>query len=424
MTDTLLAGAGCASGPAPAPSVSSSSSVSLSLSRGFVLRGLIASLILIGIALKAYDLHDLPQVSRQAAYSLLIGTAFGIAMERGRFCFFCIIRDFVEFKNSSGLFSVLVALAVGSLGYLVLFSMSFLPNSALDNLPARAHIGPVSWVLAAAGVSFGIGMSLSGACISGHLYRLGEGYSRAPIALFGSLIGFGLGFRTWERFYINTISKADVLWLPHELGGYARAFLLYGAIFIILALLLLRFVPEQSPSTGGKITLARIYHHLFINRWNGLITGAAVGIIGTFAYLYVGPLGVTSQLSTFTRTQMTHREWMAERLNGLDTFRGCASVVSEVITNNGWLIIGLVLASLAMALYGNKFQLSKLTPLNSITALLGGIAMGWGSMTGLGCTVGTLLSGISAFAVSGWVFGIAVFVGTTVGIKLRLHTLE
>ena len=33
-------------------------------------------------------------------------------------------------------------------------------------------------------------------------------------------------------------------------------------------------------------------------------------------------------------------------------------------------------------------------------------------MTGLGCTVGTLFSGITAGALSGWVFGAAVFAGT------------
>jgi hypothetical protein len=46
--------------------------------------------------------------------------------------------------------------------------------------------------------------------------------------------------------------------------------------------------------------------------------------------------------------------------------------------------------------------------------------MGWGAMTALGCTVGTLLSGISAFALSGWVFGAAVFVGVWIAIRFRL----
>jgi uncharacterized protein len=34
--------------------------------------------------------------------------------------------------------------------------------------------------------------------------------------------------------------------------------------------------------------------------------------------------------------------------------------------------------------------------------------------------VGTLLSGISAFAVTGWVFGAAVFAGVWLGLRLNL----
>ncbi|MCE7985048.1 MAG: hypothetical protein DYG89_28065 [Caldilinea sp. CFX5] len=74
-----------------------------------------------------------------------------------------------------------------------------------------------------------------------------------------------------------------------------------------------------------------------------------------------------------------------------------------------------------MALLGNRFRWSPLTLRNGGTALVGGVFMGWGAMTALGCTVGTLLSGIAAFALSGWVFGAATLAGVWIGIKLRLH---
>jgi len=60
---------------------------------------------------------------------------------------------------------------------------------------------------------------------------------------------------------------------------------------------------------------------------------------------------------------------------------------------------------------------------NSATALLGGILLGWGSMISLGCTIGVLLSGTQAFALSGWVFFAFVFLGSWVGIKAKLHQL-
>ena len=52
--------------------------------------------------------------------------------------------------------------------------------------------------------------------------------------------------------------------------------------------------------------------------------------------------------------------------------------------------------------------------------------LGWGTVFGLGCTVGTLLSGISAGAVSGWVFALGLIVGTTVTLKAarRLRLLD
>ncbi|PJF34261.1 MAG: hypothetical protein CUN49_16560, partial [Candidatus Thermofonsia Clade 1 bacterium] len=155
---------------------------------------------------------------------------------------------------------------------------------------------------------------------------------------------------------------------------------------------------------------------VFVTRWNPLVTGALVGLVGTIAYFRISPLGVTSQLGSLTRTVLNNAGLLAERLPGLDTFSGCATRVVDTITNNGFLISGLVAGSLAIALFTNRFQLSRLSLRGALTALLGGVLMGWGAMVSLGCTVGTLLSGISAFALSGWLFGAAVFAGVWLGL--------
>ncbi|MBL8163446.1 MAG: YeeE/YedE family protein, partial [Anaerolineae bacterium] len=317
------------------------------------------------------------------------------------------------------LYAILSALAVGGIGYAIIFG-AFLPNSFTGRLPPGAHIGPVSWVLVAAGVAFGIGMALSGACISGHLYRLGEGYARAPLALLGSLIGFGLGFFTWQSVYLGTISQAPTAWLPATLG-YGGALAVHLALLSVLALLLLRYLPALPQRETERLTLAGVWRRVIEQRWNPLTTGGIVGVVGTIAYLRVEPLGVTSQIGSVSRTVLDNAGLLADRLNGLDGFAGCATQVVQTITENGWLIGGLVAGSFAVVLLANRFQISRLTLGGGVTALLGGILMGWGAMLALGCTVGTLLSGISAFAVSGWVFAFAVFGGVWLGIKLRLH---
>ncbi len=50
--------------------------------------------------------------------------------------------------------------------------------------------------------------------------------------------------------------------------------------------------------------------------------------------------------------------------------------------------------------------------------------MGWGAMVALGCTVGTLLSGIMAAAVSGWVFAIFCVLGMYTGWWVRKRFLQ
>jgi hypothetical protein len=153
------------------------------------------------------------------------------------------------------------------------------------------------------------------------------------------------------------------------------------------------------------------------------MAGALVGVVGTIAYLRIEPLGVTRQLSTTARTVLSDRGYLPETLEGLDVLKGCVAVISSTLTNNGWLIIGIVLASLAAALAGNRFAFQSITLRNSATALIGGVLLGWSSMVALGCTVGVLLSGTQAFALSGWVFFATAFLGTVIGVKLKLHKL-
>jgi len=406
------AGSGAGGGAAPARSVT--------ISRGLLIRTTIAVLLLAGLSAAAYSLHHTPGRGASASFSLLTGIALGIIFQRGRFCFFCIFRDFIEQRNSGPLFAILTALAVGSIGYAIIFG-AFLPNPMSGRLPPDAHIGPVSWVLVAAGLAFGFGMTLSGACISGHLYRLGEGYTRAPVALLGALIGFGLGFFSWFTLYVEAISLAPVAWLPATLG-YGGALIAQLVVLGGIGLLLLRWLPPLQAAMSGPLTLDRIGRTLFIDRWNPLVTGALVGLVGVFAYFRVEPLGVTAQLGSLSRTFLNDAGLLADRLPGLDTFAGCATMVVQTITDNGFLVGGLALGSLAIALLANRFSPSKLTLKNSVTALLGGVLMGWGAMLALGCTVGTLLSGISAFALSGWVFGAAVFIGVWLSLKLRLQS--
>lgn len=395
-------------------SLGGATSVNRVWSKADTIRTSIAGLIVLGLLFWAYLLSSNTETGGRASFSLLIGLALGIVFERGRFCFFCIFRDSIEARKNNGFLSVITALAVGAIGYAIVFGM-YLPDTSGEYLPTGAHIGPTSWVLAVAALAFGFGMALSGACISGHLYRIGQGSLRAVPALIGALLGFGLGFITWNTLYLRAIQEAPTLWLPHYIG-YAGSLAVTLFALGLIAYFLLKSNTESAPEKVSGLALLR-------SKFSPATTGVLVGVIGTIAYMRIEPLGVTRQLSAISRKAFDKQSLLPETLNGLDTLAGCVGIVSETISNNGWLIIGFVLASFAGALSANRFKFEIPTVRNSSTALVGGILMGWGSMTALGCTVGVLLSSTQAFAVSGWVFFLFAFLGVYLGIKAKVHTL-
>ena len=385
-----------------------------------------AVLILVAIIAGALVLSTSSVSDSSRPISLLIGASLGFVFERGRFCFFCLFRDATESRHTRPLLSVITAIAVGAIGYAVMFGL-YLPNSKGEGLPPGAHIAPVSLPLIVGAGAFGLGMVLSGACISGHLYRIGQGYLRAIPALIGSLIGFGLGFFTWNTLFLEQVSESPVLWLPRWLG-YSGSLALVLFVLAVVAIFLLRVnrqpadEPIQEPLQSQKVG-EQIIDVFFTRRWTPVATGTLVGLIGVVAYIRTTPLGVTSQLSSISRSVLDSRQLLPEVLHGIDMMRGCVATVSSTITNNGWLVIGFVAASLAAAVGGGRFKLQIPTLGNSASALLGGVLLGWGSLTALGCTVGVLLSGTQAFAVSGFVFLIVVFATVTLGVRLRLHQL-
>ncbi|MFJ1299290.1 YeeE/YedE family protein [Pseudomonadota bacterium AL_CKDN230030165-1A_HGKHYDSX7] len=366
----------------------------------------------------AWTLSGQP-AGRDLAFSLLLGLAFGVVLQRSRFCFYCITRDFIERRETDGLYAILVALAAGTLGYLALFG-AMLPVPDTGRLPPGAHIGPISIALVAGAAVFGVGMTVSGSCISAHFYRLGEGHWPSLFALAGAAVGFVLGFLSWNPLYLGLIQAAPVVWLPQHLGYGGTAVVQLALLGALAAWLWrVRQRPVQSSATEVNTQAhrgahafspqpVRLWSLLSERRWPPVAAGLLVGFIGMLAYLRVAPLGVTAELGSLARTGAQSAGWLPDRLQGLDGFAGCATVVkAALLSNNGVFVLGLVGGAWAAALNAGAFKVARASAGKLVRQFAGGVLMGWGGMTALGCTVGTLLSGISAGAASGWVFAVA-----------------
>ncbi len=415
MTDRLAEGVS----PLPRPHAPAGSAAR-ALPRRLAPLGIAASLaasLAAALAGTAWWLAGEPGGTR-LALSLTFGALFGFVLQRSRFCFYCLGRDFLVAGDPRGLLGILAALAAGLAGYAVVLG-AWMPDPSGTRLPPDAHIGPVGPVLVLAGAVFGAGMAVSGSCISAHLYRLGEGSPTAPFALVGTGLGFVLGFATWNPLYLASVSEMPVLWLPRHLG-YAGSLAAALGLLAVLAWALLRHLPAPEPRPAVRPDPLRA---VFTGRWPVWLGGLAVGAIGALAYLRVGPLGVTAEIGGRSRQAAGALGLLPERLEGLDSFRGCATAVRDaVLTPNGLFVGGLVLASFAAALAAGQFCPARPTGSQVLRGLLGGVLLGWGAMTGLGCSVGTLLSGIMAGAVSGWVFGLAMFAGAGLTLWLGRRT--
>lgn len=381
------------------------------------LRHFVALSILAGIAWVGLRLHA--ALGGQVSFVLLAGAAFGFVLQRSRFCFFCILREAIEEREVSGLIGIVVALLVGTLGYLVLFG-AWVPDPAAGFLPPRAHIGPVSWVVVLGGFSFGIGMSLSGSCISAHLYRLGEGNWLSLVALLGTIAGFILGFAVWNWLWLQTLAESSPVWLPEKLG-YAGAALVQ--LLTLSALLLWLLTRRRTHSVPAEArTLAGIWQRVAVQRWPAWVGGVWVGLIGTMLYLRAEPLGVTAELSRHSRGLGHQLGLLPDRLQGLDRLAGCiVSDTARLIGNNGVFVLAMIAAAFAAALLADQFRIETRQPRTVLMALPGGVLLGFGAMIALGCSIGTLLSGISALAVSGWLFGLGMLVGVWISLPLRRH---
>jgi uncharacterized protein len=373
----------------------------------------VAVTILVGIA--AVSLH---LGSGKVSKSLILGALFGIVLQRSRFCFLCHMRDFFSSRDPRGVIALLLALAVGTLGYHVLMT-AWLPDASSGRLPPDAHIGPVGPALILAAFVFGIGMAISGSCISGHLYRLGEGSPTSPFALIGTAVGFGLGFLTWNPLFVASIATAPIVWLPAHLG-YTGWLLLQLAVIAALAVLIAAFarLPAGTPTAAAN-ALDAATQSIFIKRWPAAAGGAAVGVLSAVAYFQVQPLGVTAAIGSHARALLTSLGALPETLHGLDAFAGCRTAIDTGLSNSGAFIIGLVSASFSAALIAGQFTSAWPTRGQVVRGLGGGILLGWGAMTAIGCTVGTLLSGTIAGAASGWIFLVASTVGVFATLRLQ-----
>lgn len=361
----------------------------------------------------------------------LIGVAFGVILQRSRLCFAAAFRDLVMSGDGRIMRSVIIGLAVATVGFALLMAR-FVPDPSIGVLPQGAHIQPVGYATIVGGVLFGIGMVLSGGCVSGSLWRMGEGYLNSWVAMLGILAGLWAGAATWSWWFDNDISNRDTTWLATDLGiGWAVALTLavLGGLYLVIlwwesrspGMPTMPGKPAPPPLTFKEQLQSR-WQQIFGSGWSYTTGAVALAILGVFAYALSLPLGVTGGLNSWGDRVVEMTAGVSHLpLKGTDALAGCLPGAGEFSwwTARTATMAGLVLGAFVASSLSGEFKMRwSRNPARYPQVLAGGLLMGYASVIAIGCTIGAFFSSIPSLALAGWVFGIGLFGGAFIGVKV------
>src|SRR5919199_5019924 len=171
--------------------------------------------VAVGVALAVLVLAQ--RVEARLALYWTLGLGVGLVLQRGRLCFAGAFRDLYLMRNGVMMRAIIVGLALLAPVFALIESRA-VPEPSFGAVAAGAHVVPLGLNLVAGGILFGIGMVVAGGCVSGTLYRIGEGYGASWASLLGILLGLSVAAHTWNWWYTAAIQSAPMAWLPTSLG--------------------------------------------------------------------------------------------------------------------------------------------------------------------------------------------------------------
>ena len=393
-----------------------------------------AFLLIVVLAVGLAVLVLAQRIEARLAIYWTLGLGLGLVLQRGRLCFAGAFRDLFLMRNGTMMRAILVGLAIMAPVF-ALIEARAVPEPSFGAIAAGAHVVPLGLNLAVGGLLFGIGMVVAGGCVSGTLYRIGEGYLASWASLFGILLGLSLAAHTWNAWYVWTIQSAPLGWLPTTLG-YGGALVL---TWLALAAAFLASLWWETRGNGGAPPFiassarrtpppATLRQHLeamqssLLGRgWPPLVAVAALAGLNVAAFLVDTPLGVTGELAAWADRAAGLVGLAAPALLGADALAGCNLALGSagVINATTLLDAGLVFGALAAALAAREFKVRMPRQKRRyVQSFAGGSLMGYGAGIGIGCTIGAFFSAIPSLGLSGWVFGLALLVGAGIGTQI------
>lgn len=366
----------------------------------------------------------MPELNALAAKVLLaaffLSFVFGAIAQRTHFCTMGALSDAFSMGDTTRLRQWALAAGVAILGFWALVAAG-----QLD--PAKTLYGGNRWIWLSAivgGALFGIGMVLASGCGSRNLVRVGGGNLKSLVALlvlglaaFATLKGITAVLRvaTVDRVAVEFGAPALV---PVGLASLAGWSLPTAGLLAALVL-------------GGGLVLWALAGRGF-RTFDNLLAGFGIGAVIVGAWWVSGHLGYVAE----------HPETLQEAFLATNSGRAEAlSFVAPVGYTLDWLLFfsdkgrlltvgivsvaGVVAGSAAMALLRRDFRWEGFGGIEDVANhLAGGVLMGVGGVTAMGCTIGQGLSGLSTLSATSFVAVAGIVAGALAALRYQAWRVE
>jgi len=361
------------------------------------------------------DVQHLETVVALAGFAL--AAVFGAVAQRVDFCTMGAITDVAVSRDWRRMRMWLLAISIAILG------ATWLQTSGLADLSKTYYTGPsVPWAShLAGGLLFGFGMTLASGCGSKLLIRAGAGNLKSLVVLI--VLGISAYMTLKGLFAVWRASTLDTLRLDTRIIGAAQSDLSSVLSALSGGSLKLALPIAIAAGIATFAFAAQDFRERREMVAGGLVIGAIVAA-GWYVTAHLGHLAEDPRTleETFVATNSGRPESysfvapVGYTLELLMLWTDRSRIVTFGIAG----VLGMALGSAAMAVATRRFRWEGFASVEDlVNHIAGGVLMGFGGVTALGCTIGQGLSGISTLAIGSFLALAGIVGGCVAGLKYQ-----
>jgi uncharacterized membrane protein YedE/YeeE len=367
------------------------------------------------------DLNQFNSLQQQVlAAGFALAFVFGLIGQRTHFCTMGAVSDIVSMGDWSRMRMWALAAGVGMVGFHLLAYLGLID-------PARTLYASNRFIWLSAllgGLLFGVGMVLGSGCGSKTLIRIGGGSLKSVVVFLVMGVSAFITMRGLTAVLrVQTVDQAAL-----EVSAP-------GSLASLLAPLAGLDLPQMGLILGLLIGLALMLWALLgrsFRSLDNLLGGLGLGAVLVAMWWVTGHMGFVEEHpqtleEVFVATNSGRAEAlsfvapMAYTLDWLMFF----SDKSKVLTLGVVTVVGVVAGSAASAVLSRSFRWEGFRDTEDTALhLIGGVLMGVGGVTAMGCTIGQGLSGLSTLSLSSFVALAGILAGSYLALRWQMWRLE